>query len=709
MDASTLTQPYVMLLDESDLTSTNINTLLEDSNANNKGKLVGVIVLNTTTDGSTLVSPDAAAPQGADTPSSSLTGGYSYEWNGNGGGLLNVDLYGIPMAYVDSSKVSSYFTTVSQEDDKVDSIVAEFDYYMGPDNVDSATCLAWKDTDDDEWRHKCQPLGGNSIWATAGSPEQKDEERRLEDEDSNGQRPVVLLGTSIDATSMFHDIAPGANSAASNILALLMAAKLLGTNINDETLDGLTNRIAFSFFQGESYGFLGSRSFFRDVAFPGFECNESRIVPTLAKNNGSDTSSFGCLYPLRPSLEFQKLGDIAGMLVVDQVGVLSTDQTLYVHNDGDDDGSTGAFMSKILQASGTESFSVSAADLGDDANVLPPTPLTSLVQLSEGSVGGAVLAGYDNAYANNALYNSHLDSTQYRNINMEAIAAAATLLARTALATAYYDGEMDTDEAVEYAANLIPELSTEDENFVELAECLFRDGSCDMLKKYALSEQQRTTDDTGTNLGSQTPLGTPPNYYVSVYDINNGQPFVDIAGTRYGAYTDEDYGKDASSYFSMRPSVLESSIRAMLDDFLGRGSASSSDNQGEADDDLVSCKQSTSACSDVSYCSKEGDFAVCSGSNVCVCSRSQYHIAVDEAIEAAANNITGRFVVKDDDEGITPMYTEPYWSATTGVRVYRDTGNRAGNIVLGAGIITAATCVITTLLFKQKMKKEKLY
>ena len=62
-------------------------------------------------------------------------------------------------------------------------------------------------------------------------------------------RPMILLATAINATSMFHDLSPGATTAAANALALLMAARLVGA-VDDATLDGLPRPIAFGFFQG---------------------------------------------------------------------------------------------------------------------------------------------------------------------------------------------------------------------------------------------------------------------------------------------------------------------------------------------------------------------------------------------------------------------------------------------------------------------------
>jgi nicastrin len=684
--------PFVLVMDEPDFSTSNIQAVL----GNNKwGLLKGILVLNATKDG-TYRSPAPQAPQGKKTPSKNVNYGSNYAWNSNGDALYIQNFYGVPMAYLNEADVSSYIRNVSQDSDS--SIVAEFNYYMGPESMDSPTCLSWRDVANGEWSPKCQPLGGTSVWAVAGSPEVIDERRRLEDGDgsSTGRRPVVMVATSIDATTMFHDAVPAANSAASNILTLLMAAKLLGSNVDDATLDALPNRILFGFFQGEQYGFIGSRAFLRDVAFPGFECDETMTVSSLAKSNAT---GMACLYPLRHSLEFQKLGAISGMIAVDQVGVLATDQTLYAHTDGSD---FGGFLSNVLLASSTNDFSVSASDVA--GQYYPPTPLTSLLQLSAGAIGGAILAGYNDAFVTTGYYHSHKDSVKTRAMNMDAIASAATLLARAALAAAYDNGSYDSATASSYAANLISELSSEDETLLTLANCLYVDGSCAFLREYAQAEALNEKKRSGLDLGIGVPFGTPPNYYVSVYNIDYGQPFVKVGEDYFGAYNGTDYGKKSSDAFSIRPSLLEMGIRGMLNDFLGRGSVDSSGSVASPS----SCS-SHNDCSGVSYCSQDRDLAVCTAKKVCVCARSHYHIALDEALVAPPNNQTGLFVVSDDDEGISAMYTEPNWSNSVGVHVYRDAGQGAGYAVLGIGIAMASVCVGAALILQRRMKKEKLY
>ena len=61
----------------------------------------------------------------------------------------------------------------------------------------------------------------------------------------------MVGATGIDLTLMFHDLSPGANTAALNTLALIMAAYFIGSSINDKKLDALHRQIIFAFFQGE--------------------------------------------------------------------------------------------------------------------------------------------------------------------------------------------------------------------------------------------------------------------------------------------------------------------------------------------------------------------------------------------------------------------------------------------------------------------------
>jgi nicastrin len=700
---------FVAVIEEFSLTNDIISSLLS---SNSYGNLKGILVLNSTdsNDDEQYSSPASMYPLGYGTPSAGLSyGNIQYPWNGNGDGLSLYDLFGVPMAYVNEWEMSESIRGVAQDANKAAKLVAEFNYYMGPDGVKSAECLAWRDVQDEKWNPKCLPLGGTSVWGHAGSPPASTSSssssantsgRKLEDNASTA-RPAIVIGAAIDSTSMFHELASGANTAGSNILALLMAAYQLGQSVSDATLDGLPNRILFGFFQGEAYGYLGSRSFFRDVL--SFKCT---VGPVASVANDEDSVK-ACLLPLRPDLSFRDIGTIAGMLTVDQVGVPLSDGILYVHNDGS--GGMGTFMANVLKASSTSDFSVAASAAGEDSQgdeyPYPPTPLQSLMSLTEGAVGGAVLSGFDYVFAKRPPYHSHLNSINNIEMDLKSIASSATLLARTALAAAYDDGSYDYSTAATYAANAIPELNSNDELLVELANCLYVDGNCNLLKKYAEMEANNEKARTGFSVGSGSPLGTPPNYYVSVYNMFYGQPFAQVGDKIYGSYNGEDYGNKKSDGFTMQPRLLEQAIRNMLHDFLGRGANIDSDGNSISP---RSCKKAAD-CSGVAYCASNGDSATCSGRKVCVCTRGHYHTALDEALAPAINNYTGYFTVNDYYGGNSPMYTEPFWLNDVGVKMYRDSKTNPGFISLAVGLVSLIGCFFLTVIIKVSMKKEKVY
>ena len=688
-------QPYVAVMEEYMLNEASFKTLAYGQE-NSNGNLQGVLVLNSTNydsnNDASYRSPDAVYPQGYGTPSQGINYGYyKYPWNANGENLLDYDFYGLPMAFVKDSDVSDSLRQTSLEESRNSEIVAEFNYYMGPKGMTSEECLAWIDAASGDWAPKCLPLGGNSVWATAGpSPTYG----------SNGYaRNVIVVGGAIDGTGLFHDLVPGANTAASNILTLLMAAKLVGEALTDNVLAKLNNQIVFGFFQGESHGFMGSRNFFRDVAYPGFSCNSEVVaaVPRLGED-----SPKACLDPVYPNLDFMELGQINGMISVDQIGVATTNNLLYVHADQNND-NYGAFIANVMMNVGTDSMQVVASSTEENNNYgypYPPTPLTSLLALSEGAAGGAVLSGYDYAYANRAPYHSHRDSADYVAMNLKSIAAAATIVARTAIAAAYDDGSLDSDSAYAYANNAIPNAADYgDEEFVAMAECFYYDGQCDLINNHASVQANNMQAKTGINIGRGESLGVPPNYYVSVYHGNYGQPFAYVNNIQHGAYDGDKFGAHGSDAIGMQPRALVNALYGFLNDFLGRSSANFEE---------VACKRAAD-CQDIGFCAANNEEGTCTGSGVCVCDRARYHVAVDEALKPAKNKPTGYFEFDENEAGISPVYTEPNWSQFVGVRVYRDVGPIPGLVTLAIGAVVMALSVCSAFVLRVGLKKEKLY
>jgi nicastrin len=792
-------EQLVVVMEEAEFTTNNVALVqqaISNANSNNVAvKLSGMLITNTTSssdnnndDGSfSATSPGSSTPNGYNTPSANLNPRGNYEWNTLGTNLEFQNYYGIPISYVGDADVAAYLSqvasqqaTVSEEESESQgSVLAEFNYYMGgagvsSDSDDSSVltskdCLMWKNVEDGAWNPKCAPLGGQSIWATAGplkttalqnnengnnnnaengGEENGGEQRSLAEENdqyyynannNNNRKPVLLVGATMDGSSMFHELSPSASSAASNILVTLLAAKLVGLYVDADTLENtLSKQIVFSLFQGDSYGFMGSRRFLRDV-LNGVECTTSVQYNADADQGKTyEPLSDSCLYPMRPSLAFQELGQIYGILSVDQVGVLATENTLYVHasDDGEDgNNDPGAFIANVLLQCTTDNYATAqTSTAADDYGVipLPPTPLTSLLSVSGNAVGGAVISGYDDAFVADGKFRSHLDSTQQRerdgeDISLEALVNAAIIMARAAVAVAYDDGSGNSDAAtaVQFANNLIASdvIDENDSTAQSLYKCLFVDGNCEFLSIYAKVKYVNDVKRTGVDLGSPTMLGNPPSYYVSIYYPYLNQASVQVGGQWFGAYdptqereqtegststttaTYPAYGESKNDVILMNPSGLEAALHGLLNDFLGRSSA--------GDATLKSCSTNQGCQSGVDYCSADNlEYATCTGGLVCVCSRAHYHDAVDEALEAKPNEFPNKFDIVDDNDnngGVSALYTEPYWSSSVGVKVYRKAGENVNKYVIGFGAATAIISFGLSFVLKRELTKAKLH
>lgn len=214
-------EDYVAVIEEYYMTAEVINKLVS---YNTEGNLKGIMVLNgtDTNDSNDFPSPGPKYPLGYGTPSEGISyGDNSFAWNSNGDGLVHSDLYGVPMVYIDEYESSYYIRSAAKDENKASDIYTEFNFYMGPDGINSKDCLAWVDTESQNWNPKCAPLGGVSVWGFAGSPPPSSDDSNA----NNGNaKPAVVVGTSVDSTSMFHDLVPGSNEGASNVLATIMAA-----------------------------------------------------------------------------------------------------------------------------------------------------------------------------------------------------------------------------------------------------------------------------------------------------------------------------------------------------------------------------------------------------------------------------------------------------------------------------------------------------
>ncbi|KAG8072309.1 hypothetical protein GUJ93_ZPchr0006g42388 [Zizania palustris] len=79
---------------------------------------------------------------------------------------------------------------------------------------------------------------------------------------SNHQKPIIMVTASQDSASFFRDRSLGADSPISGLIALLTAVDAL-SHIHD--LSNLKKQLVFAVFNGESWGYLGSRKFLQEL------------------------------------------------------------------------------------------------------------------------------------------------------------------------------------------------------------------------------------------------------------------------------------------------------------------------------------------------------------------------------------------------------------------------------------------------------------
>ena len=252
-------------------------------------------------------------------------------------------------------------------------------FYMGKNDMTTDECLNFEDFYGKASR-KCLLIGGQSVWGTFGGLP------------GNGSEPLVLVTAAMDGRAFFEDYSYAANGAASGIIALLAAASALGEIRND--VGGLNRQIAFAFFQGETFGNLGSVKFLKDS------------IQGCVKTS----ENFKCSDPPSYDLYFAKLqpGNISHMISVDQVG---RGANLFVHGDGMEN----AFGTQVRRANTPD---------------LPPS--AAAIYKASSSFGGeaVVLAGYDREYEEvSPHYGSQFDDV----VSSDSITNASEILLKALL------------------------------------------------------------------------------------------------------------------------------------------------------------------------------------------------------------------------------------------------------------------------------------
>ena len=136
---------------------------------------------------------------------------------------------------------------------------------MGPDGMSSPVCLQ---------KEACVPIGGQSVWART----------------QQSSLPITLLAVAMDGLGEFYEEFRDPRGAGVSIAVLLAVADSLSKIAETATHE----QLMIAFFQGESWGRVGSRKFLHDLQF--FSCAQE------VKKEDSPFNDRICSSPLKVGL-----------------------------------------------------------------------------------------------------------------------------------------------------------------------------------------------------------------------------------------------------------------------------------------------------------------------------------------------------------------------------------------------------------------------
>ena len=412
-------------------------------------------------------------------------------WNPDASGL-RWEALPFPIVYIANETSSNAFVAKAQWNqdhdahDQSDAEVARLDPYVGPQDMNASKCYELK---------RCREMGGYSLWATVGKTD---------------DRGKVFAVTQIDAVSMDMGKAVGANAGASGMIALMAAAATFNRSVEAKTYK---RQIAFGFFDGESFGRMGSRRFVRDLAQ--WSCNNSTMGPhgynictdTFGKDGSTRAAPFWYWIPET----FSKLNRTEYVLAVDHVGHRAKNQSgMFVHGTGgaaalasSNFGVNGMSLSKGIappfSSSSSSSSSLpppSSSFPSSAAATFPPSAADSFLKgthgmkitdnkidvFPNGVQHTAVLTGFQtNLQEVNPMYQTaHDDVTE---LNVGDLVKISTTIARSLYAMATVES-LNDKEAVKAAVASATHLTVDPHLIASLINCSVVSWDCSITEEY---------------------------------------------------------------------------------------------------------------------------------------------------------------------------------------------------------------------------------
>eukprot|EP00064_Thunnus_orientalis_P016138 superscaffoldBa00003136_g16201 len=240
--------------------------------------------------------------------------------------------------------------------------------------TDTATCMRRNDINFSiSPEMVCDPLGDYNVWASTKPINNTAKGHKM-------WESVVIAAARLDSRSFFFDIAPGADSGVSGFVTLLAAAHAL----RNATQKAQPNRtILYTFFQGETFDYIGS----------------SRMVYDMENKNFA-----------------VDLDNVHSVLEIGQVG-LRTDSKLWLHSDPVSmrNGSVNEEVRKLIN--NLHSAATGLNFTLQELNVSQPLPPSSFQRfLRARPIPGIVIEDHQSSF-NNRFYESMYDNAEYLNIS----------------------------------------------------------------------------------------------------------------------------------------------------------------------------------------------------------------------------------------------------------------------------------------------------
>ncbi|KAG6606638.1 RxLR-like protein [Phytophthora cinnamomi] len=531
---------------------------------------------------------------------------------------------------------------------------AFMNYYFGPEDMNSLKCLNFTNIYGNR-SPKCDPIGGQSSWAMRGNLKSD---------------KIVMAMAGMDATSMSHVLAPGANTGASGLVALLAAAHAL-KGLPDSVFD---KKVVFAAFQGEKFGFVGSRRFLSDLQKFTQDPNGACKYPV--DGSSSPMGEKFCTYPMLSTTEFANLtlANISYAIAVDQVGILpkSGNFTVHVNPHAND---TSDLVDAILKAPSAAS---AASKVGEGSTgSLPPTPLTSFVndaEYGQRDLVSAVLAGYNESYTSKRTYNSRHD--EFTVLNVDAVVLAAKVLAESVFTLASSNATTANMDKIKVDKWLVESMLS----------CITTDWNCDLMKKYSqymvttLIEYLSLTDTAWPS------YSVPATLYPGPLDADRSMLVLKNSDGSYLSLFNESWS-DNDYAVRLFPNAYEFFTRAFL--------ASAMVPNATAD--------AAASCSKSQGCGDGGKGMECVYPGVCADKSAFHHEASSPGVTR-----TTTALLYDVVNSSMPIWVEPQWASDIGSYSFPDPGVWIGWITLAVGLVVTGLGVAAAFMVLGSVQKMKL-